>query len=81
MADIVLRNLDDDVKERLRRRAASNRRSMNAELRAIVNAALLQPQSGNRSDLKALAAEIRALSAGRLQTRSEELLRESRSQR
>ena len=33
MADIVLRNLEDDLKEKLRLRAASNQRSMNAELR------------------------------------------------
>ncbi len=81
MADIVLRNLDDDVKDRLRRRAAANRRSMNAELRDIVSAALLEPQGGTRTDLKALAADIRALSVGRPQTLAEELLRESRSER
>lgn len=40
MADIVLRNLEDDLKEKLRLRAASNQRSMNAELRDIVSAAL-----------------------------------------
>ena len=43
MADIVLRDLDDQLKEKLRRRAASNRRSMNAELREIVRAALTAP--------------------------------------
>jgi plasmid stability protein len=36
VADIVLRNLDDDMKERLRQIAASHRRSMNAELRPLV---------------------------------------------
>ena len=40
MADIVLRNLDEDLKERLRRAAAAHRRSMNAELRDIVRRAL-----------------------------------------
>lgn len=81
MADIVLRNLDDDLKERLRMRAASNQRSMNAELQAIVGAALMQPKRKAGADLKKLAADIRALSAGRRQTPSEKLLRESRDER
>ena len=77
MADIVLRNLEDDLKEKLRLRAASNQRSMNAELREIVSAALAQPRRSSRADLKKLAADIRALSAGRRQTPSEALLRET----
>ena len=81
MADIVLRNLEDDLKEKLRRRAASNQRSMNAELREIVSSALAQPRRTSPVDLKQLAADIRALSAGRRQTPSEDLLRESRDQR
>jgi antitoxin FitA len=82
MADIVLRNLQDELKEKLRQRAARNQRSMNAELRDIVSAALQQPrQGGSRAELKKLAADIRALSAGRRQTPSEVLLRESRDQR
>ena len=36
MADVSVRNLDDDVKERLRMRAASNGRSMESEIRAIL---------------------------------------------
>lgn len=81
MADIVLRNLEDNLKEKLRRRAASNQRSMNAELREIVSSALARPQRSSLADLKQLAADIRALSAGRRQTPSEDLLRESRDQR
>jgi plasmid stability protein len=81
MADIVLRNLDDKLKAKLRLRAAANRRSMNAELREIVGAALTQPRRGGAAELKQLAAEIRALSSGRRQTPSEELLREGRAER
>ena len=81
MADIVLRNLEDDLKEKLRRRAASNQRSMNAELREIVSNALAQPRRTSPVGLKQLAADIRALSEGRRQTPSEDLLRESRDQR
>jgi plasmid stability protein len=36
MADVIIRNLDDDIKERLRMRAASHGRSMESEIRAIL---------------------------------------------
>ena len=81
MADIVLRNLEDDLKEKLRQRAARNQRSMNAELREIVSTALARPRPTSPVDLKQLAADIRALSTGRRQTPSEDLLRESRERR
>jgi plasmid stability protein len=40
MASLVVRQLDDDTKERLRRRAAEHGRSMEAEARAILRDAL-----------------------------------------
>ena len=80
MADIVLRNLEDSLKEKLRQGAAINQRSMNTELCEIVSAALAQPRRSSRAELKTLAAAIRALSAGRRQTPSEDLLRDSRDQ-
>lgn len=43
MAAITIRDLDDDVKERLRVRAAENGRSMEAEARAILEAATTRP--------------------------------------
>lgn len=52
MADIVLRNLEDELKQRLRLCAASKQRSMNDELREIVSAALVQPQRNSRADVK-----------------------------
>ena len=42
MAQLVVRNLDDDVKDRLRRRAALRGRSMEEEVRAILRAAAAQ---------------------------------------
>ena len=78
MANMLLRNLEDDLKEKLRRRAARNQRSMNAELREIVSTALARPRPTSPADLMQLAADIRALSTGRRQTLSEDLLRESR---
>ena len=40
MATITVRNLDDDVQQRIKRQAAANNRSMEAEARAILSAAV-----------------------------------------
>lgn len=40
MATITVRNLDADVQLRIKRRAAANNRSMEAEARAILSAAV-----------------------------------------
>jgi plasmid stability protein len=40
MSSVTIRNLDPGVKEQLRQRAARHGRSMEAELRAIVSAAV-----------------------------------------
>lgn len=44
MAAITIRDIDDDVKERLRVRAAENGRSMEAEARAILERATSRPK-------------------------------------
>ena len=41
MAVITVRNLDDEVQRRLKRRAAAHDRSMEAEARAILSAAVV----------------------------------------
>lgn len=47
MASITVRNLDEDLKRRLRIRAAENNRSMEQEVREILKAALhQQPLTG-----------------------------------
>lgn len=43
MATLTIRNIDDTVKDRLRIRAAQHRRSLEAELRAIVTEAVAEP--------------------------------------
>ena len=54
MASITVRNLDDDVKTRLRVRAASNGRSMEEEVRVILREAVSQ-----EAELDNLASFIR----------------------
>lgn len=59
MATMTIRNLDDDVKARLRIRAARHGRSMEEEVRNILRAALSSdPGPGTAA---ALVADIRAL--------------------
>lgn len=55
MASITIRNLDDDLKHRLRRRAAEHGRSMEEEVRGILRQAL-----GETAAPRNLAAAIRA---------------------
>ena len=47
VAAISVRDLDDDVRDRLRVRAANNNRSMEAEIRAILTAAVSEPSAAN----------------------------------
>lgn len=47
MAAISVRNLEDDVKERLRIRAARHGRSMESEIRAILAEAVREPDTAD----------------------------------
>jgi plasmid stability protein len=50
MASIIVRNLSEDTKERLRQRAARHRRSLEAEVRSILERAA---QAGENADDRA----------------------------
>jgi len=56
MASLIIRNIDDQLKSRLRVTAAESGRSMEEEAREILKAALGRPQGVPRN----LAAAIRA---------------------
>jgi plasmid stability protein len=76
--NLQVRNLDDDLIGRLKRRAAMHGRSTEAEHREILRQALsaeIEPAFAE------LAAQMRALTAGRTQTPAEQLLREGRDER
>ena len=49
MASITIRNLDDDVKARLRVRAAEHHRSMEEEVRIILRDAVSDGRTGPRN--------------------------------
>lgn len=78
MASLSVRNLDDDLLSRLKRRAARHGRSAEAEVRTILRQAL---SSESEPGFDELAAAVRALTAGKKHTPSEALLRESRDER
>ena len=73
-----VRNLEDDLILRLRRRAARHGRSVEAEHREILRQALSAEVDPSFEEL---AAQMRALTAKRQQTPSETLLREGREER
>ena len=78
VAAISVRNLDDDLLARLKRRAARHGRSTEAEVRDILRHAL----SGEADiGFEELAAELRRLSSGRRHTPAEVLVREGRDER
>ena len=59
MAQLVVRNLDEDVKEGLRRRAKGHGRSLEAEVRDILRAAVLPAEAaGLGSRIIALFRDI-----------------------
>jgi plasmid stability protein len=81
MPDIILRNLDASLKQALRERAARHGRSMAAELREIVRAAVAGPDADPNVDFKKLAAALRTSTPRRKQTPAGVLQREGRDER
>ncbi len=76
MANLTIRNLDDDVVKELKAQAKANHRSLEAELRAILSN---EARRLTAKDARALANRIAAMSPkGVEQTDSVELLREDR---
>ena len=77
-ASLYVRNLDDDLIARLKRRAARHGRSAEAEHREILRQALAGEDDAS---FDKLATDLRKLTRGRRLTPSESLLREGRDQR
>ena len=75
---LSVRNLEPDLVARLKRRAAAHGRSAEAEVREILRASLAGEAEPGFDDL---AAELRAMTAGRRHTPAEDLLREARDAR
>ena len=78
VGSLHVRNLDDELVSRLKRRAARHGRSTEAEHREILRQALAGEAEPS---FETLAAELRKLTGRRKQTPSEVLLREGRDER
>jgi plasmid stability protein len=78
MAKLLVRDVPDEVLVRLKDRARANGRSAEAEHREILRQALSEDDGARFEEL---AAQLRALTAGRRQTPSEDLLCELRDER
>jgi len=76
--NLHVRNLDEELVTRLKRRAARHGRSAEAEHREILRQALAAEEE---LSFDKLAAELRKLTRRRRQTPSEVLLREGRKER
>jgi plasmid stability protein len=77
-SSLHVRNVDDDLIVKLKRRAARHGRSAEAEHREILRQAL---EAEVEPSFEELAAKLRKLSTGRNQTPSEILQREGRNER
>ncbi len=75
MANLTIRNLDDEVVEKLKARAKAHHRSLEAELRALLSEAAARPR---REEFLRIADRIRAMTPDVEQTDSTEIIREFR---
>ena len=75
MANLTIRNLDDEIVEILKQRAKSHNRSLEAEARQILTDTA-KPRA--KADLRSLAERIAMMTPGVGQTDSAKLLREDR---
>ena len=75
MAQVLIRDLDGAVVAKLKERAKRRGRSLEAELRAILETAAAEDWAGVRT----LAAQLRRKLGGRSHTDSVDLLREDRA--
>jgi plasmid stability protein len=75
MPQVLVRDIETDVLEKLKRRAQKNHRSLEAELRVVFEQAVAEPEAGN---VEAAMARVQEMFAGRRFSDSAELLREDR---
>jgi antitoxin FitA len=81
MGQVVIRNLDDSVLERLKARAAEQRKSLEQSLRELLTEAAKPSRAELLADLERLRADIAARDTGGPYPTAEELIREDRDSR
>jgi plasmid stability protein len=78
MAQILVRNLDEAVVQKLKERARREGRSLQAEVCGILARAAEEPPPMDMAEARRLMAEIRSRFKGRTFPDSAELIREDR---
>ena len=78
MVTINVRRLDEDVVARLKRRASLNNRSLEGEVRHILECAADDNMAAKRAAFLEASARLRQKTRGRKQTPAEVLIREDR---
>ena len=78
MATINVRQLDDEVVNRLKRRASSNNRSLEGEVRHILECAADDDMAARRARFLEASRRLREKTKGRKHTPAEVLIREDR---
>ena len=78
MAAINIRQLDDNVVRRLKHRASMNNRSLESEVRHILERAAEDDMVAKRASFLAVADRLRQKTEGRAHTPAEVLTREDR---
>ena len=78
MAAIHVRQLDDEVVDRLKRRASSNNRSLEGEVRHILECAADDDMAAKRARFLVASRRLREKTRGRQHTPAEVLIREDR---
>ena len=78
MATLNVRRLDEEVVEKLKRRASQNNRSLEGEARHILKKAAEDDMAERMQAFQARARELRKLTRGTSQVPSEVIIREDR---
>lgn len=76
MANVTVRNIDDEIIDRLKAQARANHRSLEGEIRHVLARQVLR--QAQIDDFRERTARLGELAAGRTQTDSVSLLREDR---
>jgi plasmid stability protein len=78
VSQLILNNIDPSLLEKLKRRAANHQRSLEEELKAILQEAIEVEQAAKMKAFRDQAYQMRQALSGRVHTDSAELVREDR---
>ena len=78
MTTIELRGIDSELIDRLKRRAALNNRSLEDEIRSVLERSVADDFDERRAAFLITSDRLRRMTHGKKQTPSEDLIREDR---